>query len=236
MMERLVATLKLDARVQFRHKFYHVSLVAALMLGLGVRQLGDPWLVTTLLPVVFLVGVGIMALFYVAALIVFERDQHTLDAMFVSPLRLTEYLNSKVVTLTALTLVEGATLVLVSLGVLGTNWLLLIVGTVLLAAMLILTGTILIVRHATITDFLIPAVLVTVPLELPVTYFAGLSDSPLWLLIPSSAPTMLIWGAWHALEPWQLVYALGYSAVVLGVGYRWALGAFTKYVLAQERS
>lgn len=235
-MARLLSTMKLDAKVQLRNRFYHVSVAAALLVGLGLRQLGDEQMMIRMLPVLFLAAVGVMAAFYVAALIIFERDQHTLDAMFVSPLQLSEYLNSKVLTVTVIVLVEGIVLVLVALGVFGTNWLLLVTGTALLGAMFVLVGTILVVRFATITDFLIPASLVTLVLELPVLYFAGFSDSPLWLLIPTSAPTMLVWGAWHTLEVWQVIYALGYSAAVLGISYRWALGAFTRYILVDERS
>jgi len=235
-MERLLSTMKLDVKVQFRSRFYHVSIVTALLLGFGLRQIGDAQLVETLVLVLFLAAVCVMAAVYMAALIVFERDQHTLDAMFVSPLRLTEYLNSKVVTLTAVVILEGVILALVSLGALGINWLLLIAGTALLGSMYSLFGAILIVRYATITNFLMPAGLVTLILELPALYFAGLSDSPLWLVIPTSAPAMLIWGAWHTLEPWQVVYSLGYSAVILGISYRWALGAFNKHVLMGERS
>jgi fluoroquinolone transport system permease protein len=193
-------------------------------------------LAVTLLMVLFLTAVCVMAAAYIAALVVFERDQHTLNALFVSPLRLTEYLNSKIITLTTLVTVEGVTLVLVSLGAVGTNWSLLIAGTALLGVIFTLFGTILIVRFATITSFLMPAGLVTLFLELPAIYFAGLSDSPLWLLIPTSAPMMLIWGAWHTVELWQTVYALVYSAVILGIGYRWAMGAFTSHILVRQRS
>ena len=235
-MERLLSTMRLDAKVQFRHKFYHVSVGAALLMGLGVRQLGDSQLVTTVLAVLFLVAVGVMAAAYAAALVVFERDQHTLDAMFVSPLRLGEYLGSKIATLTAVVLVEGVVLVLVAVGLLGTNWPLLLIGAALLGAEMTLVGIILIVRYATITDFLVPSSFILALLELPALYFAGVSDSALWLLIPTAAPAMLVWGAWHALEPWQAIYALGYAAVVVGIGYRWALGAFTKYVLVPGRS
>lgn len=235
-MERLFSTMTLDVKVQFRSRFYYVSIGAALFVGLGIRQLGDPRLVVTLLPALFLTAVCVMAAAYIAALIVFERDQHTLEVMFVSPLRPKEYLSSKITTLTVLVLVEGVTLVLVSLGLMETNWLLLVAGTALLGAAMALFGVILIVRYATITDFLIPAAVVTLFLELPFLYFTGLSDSPLWLLIPTSAPTMLIWGAWHTLEPWQVIYALGYSAAILAVGYRWALGAFTRHILNQARS
>ncbi|MDA8219453.1 MAG: hypothetical protein M0Z94_17760 [Dehalococcoidales bacterium] len=235
-MARLLSTMKLDARVQVRYRFYHVSIGLALLLGLAARQFVDPLLLPTMLPMVFLLGVGSTAMMYIAGLIIFERDQHTLDAMFVSPLRLTEYLNSKIATLTLLVLVEGTVVVLAAQGALGLNWLLLLTGAALLGIMLTLFGTILVVRFASITDFLISVTAVILPLELPAFYFTGLSDSPLWLLIPTSAPTMLIWGAWHPLAAWQLVYGLAYSALLVGVSYRWAYGAFTRYIVRRERS
>lgn len=236
MMARLLSTIKLDAKIQYRHKFYHVSVGLALLLGLGIRQLTDPQLAAILLPVMILLGVGGTAFMYIAGLIVFERDQHSLDAILVSPLRLTEYLVSKVVTLTLLVLVEGAILVLVSQGFTAVAWLPLLAGTALLGAMFALFGAILIVRFSTITDFLMPALLVALPLQAPALYFARILDSPILLISPTSAPTMLIWGGWNGLDAWQVFYGLAYSALVLAVGYRWALDAFVKHVVMGERS
>lgn len=58
-------------------------------------------------------------------------------------------------------------------------------------------------RYRTITDVLMPLVLVAFIAQLPALYFTGISAQPLWLLIPTAAPTMLMWGGWHALEPWR---------------------------------
>lgn len=236
-MARLLSTIKLDAKVQYRHKFYHISIGLAVLLGIAVRQLTDPPLAAILVPVLLLLGVGGTSFLYIAGLIVFERDQHSLDAIFVSPLRLTEYLNAKVSTLTLLVLIEAVVLVLVSQGPTSVAWVPLLVGMALLGAMFTLAGAILIVRFATITDFLMPALLVALPLQSPALYFAGISDNPLWLISPTSAPTMLIWGAWHRLEAWQVFYALAYSTIALAIGYWWALGAFNKHVMMlRERS
>jgi len=236
MMARLLSTMWLDVKIQYRHKLYHVSVGLALLLGLGIRRLADPQLAATLVPVTILLGVGGTAFVYIAGLIIFERDQHSLDAILVSPLRLTEYLVSKVTTLTLLVLVEGGVLVLVSQGFTAVAWLPLLTGTALLGAMFALFGAILIVRFSTITDFLMPALLVALPLQAPALYFAGIVDSPILLISPTSAATMLIWGGWNGLQAWQLLYGLAYSALVLGVGHRWALDAFVKHVVTGERS
>lgn len=233
---RLFSTIKLDVLVQWRQRLYIIGVGLAVLIGLGFRQMADAEALKTLLPVMFLLAVGGTTFIYIAGLIVFERAEHTLDAMFVSPLRLAEYLASKLISLTLLVLVEGTTLVLLAGGVEGAyapviNWLMILGGTALMGAMLTLFGVILVVRFDTITDFLIPALLVAAPLQIPALYFAGLSDSPLWLVIPTSAPTMLIWGAWNGLEAWQLLYGIGYSLLVIAVAYVWASRAFTRHVI-----
>lgn len=237
---RLFSTVKLDVLVQWRQRLYIIGVGLAVLIGLGLRQMADAEALQTLLPVMFLLAVGGTTFIYIAGLIVFERSEHTLDAMFVSPLRLAEYLASKLISLTLLVLVEGTTLVLLAGGVEGgsyapvINWLLILGGTALMGAMLTLCGVILVVRFDTITDFLMPALLVAVPLQIPALYFAGLSDSPLWLVIPTSAPTMLIWGAWNGLEAPQLLYGIAYSLLVIAVAYVWASRAFTHHVIEKR--
>lgn len=238
---RLLSTVKLDVLVQWRQRLYIIGVGLAILIGLGFRQMTDPEALATLLPVMFLLAVGGTTFIYIAGLIVFERSEHTLDALFVSPLRLAEYLASKLISLTLLVLVEGTVLVLLAQGFAGDgaystviNWLLILGGTALMGAMLTLFGVILVVRFDTITDFLMPALLVAIPLQVPVLYFAGLSDSPLWLVIPTSAPTMLIWGAWNGLEVWQVLYGIGYSLLVIAAAYVWASRAFTRYVIEKS--
>lgn len=235
-MNRIISTLRLDVQIQWRSRFYYVSLALALLLGLGVRQLLDPQTTKTVLPMLFLLGVGGTGFIYIAGLIVFERDQHTLEAQLISPLKLTEYLNSKLISLTLLLLFEGTVMVIAAQGFSDVNWLLVIGGTILMSLLFVLAGLILIVRFSTITDFLIPTLIVMLPLQLPVLYFSGISESWVWLISPASAPTMLIWGAWNPLEPWQLLYAIVYSAVLIALAYRWALHAFTHHVILQERN
>lgn len=238
---RLLSTIKLDVLVQWRQRLYIIGVGLAVLIGLGFRQMADADALKTLLPVMFLLAVGGTTFIYIAGLIVFERSEHTLDAMFVSPLRLVEYLASKLISLTLLVLIEGTTLVLLAQGITPggayapiVNWLLILGGTALMGAMLTLFGVILVVRFDAITDFLMPALVVAVPLQVPALYFAGLSDSPLWLVIPTSAPTMVIWGAWNGLEAWQLLYGVGYSLLVIAVAYVWASRAFTRHIIEKR--
>lgn len=230
-MSRMLAALKLDMRVQWRARFYIVGIALGVLTGLGLRALGDPAGAAALMPVVFLLVVGGTGTIYVAGLVTYERGEHVLDALFVSPLRLAEYFNARLLSLALLLGVEGLAVVLVSGAGASANWLLLVPGALAVSVFFTLIGIILIARYETITDFLIPTLVVNVPLDLPAVYFAGLDGSLLWLLVPSSAPIMLIYAAWMPVEAWQLVYAVGCSAAGIALLYAWARSAFVKHVM-----
>lgn len=233
--QRFLTTLRLDMVIQWRSGFYAVAVVVALLVGMGARLLIEPAALAHVLPSVLLLAVGGTAFIYVAGLLVFERDQRTLDALFVSPLRQREYWLARMASLLLLELIEGVILVVAAYGVAGVNWFYVLGGIGLMSALFTLIGVILIVRYDSITDFLMPSLVVTLPLQLPVLYFLGVSPSPAWLLSPASAPAMLLTGGWRALEAWELVYALGFGALVLAISGWWAMRAFNHYVVLGGR-
>jgi fluoroquinolone transport system permease protein len=106
-----------------------------------------------------------------------------------------------------------------------------LVGIVAIAVMYTLMGIIMIVRYDTITDFLIPLTVVAVVMQMAFLYFIGWMDSPILLLIPVSAPTMIMRGAYLDLTLGEWVYALGYTAVLLVGMSVWAYRAFEKHII-----
>lgn len=235
-MNRTLSMMKLDAIVQFRNKFYYVGIGLSLLLALLITQFFQQEQLGEVLPLFFLFAVGGTTLIYVAGLVIFEKGEHTLDAVLVSPLRLDEYMISKMVTLTGIATLESLIIVALSAGFTGYNVALLFAGVVLMGALLVPVGIIMIVRYDSVTDFLMPVLGVALVLELPFLYFMGINTSPIWLLIPTAAPTMLMWGGWHTLELWQLVYGFGYTLLwMLGL-YVWAKRAFFHHIILGGRS
>ena len=235
MTARLLSTMKLDAMVQWRNRFYYIGIGLSLLLAVALAQFIDYQALTVTIPLLFLFAIGGTTLLYVAGLVIFEKDERTLEAVIVSPMRVSEYMLSKVITLTFLATLESAVVLVLAYGLTGFNYGLLIAGVVLMGAMLTLMGFVMIVRYNSITDFLVPVVAVSLVLQLPALYFTGTSDSLLWLVIPTAAPTMLIWAAWHPVETWQVIYGFVYSLVLIGGLYRWALIAFQKHIILGER-
>lgn len=237
-MNRLFAAMKTDVMVQTRNNLYTIGIAVALLSGFIVSRISTAAALPTMIPIIMLFVVGGSTLLYVAGLIIFEKDEGTLNALIVSPLRRSEYLWSKIISLSFLATLESVLLIGLSIFLISRseeisafNIPILLLGIITMAVLYTLLGIVLIVRFRQITDFLVPVLVVAIVLQAPFLYFAGLIDNPLFLIIPTSAPTMLMQGAWLNLEVWQWVYALGYSALQVIVLCIWAFRAFDTHIV-----
>ncbi|MBE0467288.1 MAG: hypothetical protein IBX71_08735 [Candidatus Desulforudis sp.] len=237
-MNRLASAMKTDVTVQVRNRLYHIG-PAFSVLAAGILALIAPTVdLAVSIPVAMILLVGGSTLLYVVGLITFEKDEGTLNAVIVSPLRTYEYLLSKVLTLTALATLEsaivigGATLLILTRmqELIAFNVLPLLAGIVAIGVIYTLIGIILMVRYDRFTDALVPVIAVALPLQLPVLYFLGWLTHPVFLVVPTSAPALLMVGAFRSLAPWEWLYAGGYTvALTIGLSY-WAYGAFRTHV------
>ncbi|MCB0006779.1 MAG: hypothetical protein KDE04_10005 [Anaerolineales bacterium] len=85
-MKRLLAAMKLDFLLQVRTQLYTIGLVVAVVIAGALAWLADPEQLTTYVPTLMLLVIGGSTLLYVAAMILFEKEQGTLNALIVSPL------------------------------------------------------------------------------------------------------------------------------------------------------
>ena len=106
-MTRLFAAMKMDVVIQWRNQLYAIGIVAAVITAVGLSQLAHPSDLFSFVPTLMLLVVGGTTLLYVSALIIFEKDEGTLRAIIVSPLSSSQYLWSKIITLTALATLEA---------------------------------------------------------------------------------------------------------------------------------
>ncbi|HEX9923865.1 MAG TPA: hypothetical protein VGD99_14505 [Anaerolineae bacterium] len=237
-MSRFLSAMKIDVTLQVRSRLYTIGVVAGVIVAAAVSQLTGPEQLFSIIPTLMLLVIGGSTLLYVAALILFEKDEGTLNAVIVSPLRTSEYLWSKIITLTALATLEsmimigGAMLIMRFSGELTLpNIPLLLAGIMAIGVIYTLVGIVLIVRFDKITDFLIPMSGVAVVLQLPFLNFLGWIEHPLLLIIPTSAPAVLMQGAYVQLATWEWLYAIGYTAVLMIGLTIWAYRAFNTHII-----
>ena len=237
-MSRLLSAMKNDVIIQVRTQLYTIGIAAGIIVAVTVSQLATPAQLFSIMPTLMLLVVGGSTLVYVAALIIFERDEGTLNAVIVSPLRTSEYLWSKIITLTMLATVEAVVMIGGAMGIMRVsdalalpNVPLLLAGIVAIGVIYTLIGIVLIGRFDKITDFLVPMAGIAVVLQLPFLYFLGWVEHPLLLAIPTSAPTVLMQGAYVELAPWEWGYGIGYTAVLITVLSIWAYRAFQTHII-----
>ncbi len=239
-MKRFLSTLKIDATIQLRNQLYSIGIFVALFVAVALSQLARPDQLGFVVPTLMLLVVGGTTLLYVAGMLIFERDEGTINMVIVSPLRTSEYLWSKVISLSALAMLEaivmvgGAMLIMRFSGKVPLpNIPILLLGILTIGIIYTLIGIVMIVRFDKITDFLMPMAFAAVFLQLPFLYFLGIVNSWLFLIVPTSASTVLMQGAYRPLAAWEWVYSIGYTTVLIVVLAVWAHRAFEKHIVQQ---
>ena len=241
-MKRLFTAIKTDILVQFRNQLYVIGIAIAAVTGIVFALLAGPAELPTVTPALLLMFVGGTTFLYVGVMIFFERQQGTLIANLVSPMSVSEYLWSKIITLVGLATVEAVILVAAAMLVMRfsgpvafPNIPLTLVGLFAIGAIYTLAGIIVAVRYDTFSDFMFPMALVVGLLQLPFLYFLGVIKHWAFLLFPTSAPIMVLRGAFMPISAGEWGYALGYTAVlVIGLTF-WAFRSFKRHILKEAR-
>lgn len=229
-MSRLAATLACDVRLQLRNGFYWAVAFLLAALLLVISQL-PPLNWAGALPPLILGNLSLATFFFMAGLILLEKEEGTLAAQVVTPLRVSEYLTSKIATLTGLSIVEHACIVLMTVG-LDVSPFPLLLGVCLAAALYCLAGFVAVVRYDSINELLFPTMVWTAVFALPILDYAGLLETPLMYLHPFQAPLRLLEGAFFPLEAWEWAYGVGYAVLWIAVAFRWSRRAFRRFVVA----
>lgn len=232
-MSRLAATTRLDMTVQVRSKLYAIAVGMAVILGVAMRILIPADRIAGLMPVFYLMAVGSTAYVFVAGMVIYEKDEGTLDAQIVTPLRVDEYLLAKALSLLIVVLIESFVVLFIAYGFTGYNPVMLLLGLVSMSLALTLTGFVQVSRYDSVTDFLVYATPVVIVLQLPILHLIGVAPSLVWYVIPTLAPALLLTAAFQPIAAWEMAYALVYSAVWVAFMFWWAKRAFRRNVVVK---
>lgn len=206
-MSRLVATLHNDVRLQIRNGFYYAAgFVAAFgMIGLSYVPARLQGL---LFPPLVLSNLLMGTFYFVAALVLLEKEEGTLEALVVTPLRDTEYIGAKVATLALLGILENLAVVVVASRV-AFNPLPLLTGIALGSAVYVLAGLLAVARYEGINEMLFPSALWVAALSLPFLQYAWESGPVLLLfwLHPLQPALVLMRAAFEPQPVWTIVAA-----------------------------
>lgn len=205
-MKRLLAALKYDIIFQYRHGFYHVYLVFTVLYTVLLRLLP----VDIRLPaasIIILSDPGILGYFIIGALIMLEKGQNLYSGLFITPLKTTEYLAAKAISLSLISLASSLIIAGAGLGRFF-NPLLIIPSIVMIAIFFTLTGFVPAMHVRSLPVFLLLAPAYIITFYLPIIPYLGLADWRYFYWLPTAGALFLIDGAYTGLTAGKILYSL----------------------------
>ncbi|KXS49143.1 fluoroquinolone transport system permease protein [Halanaerobium congolense] len=128
---RIITVLKHDLRFQFRHKFYHVYLIISLIyIALLLNLPGD--LRTFIAGIIIFPDPSMLGFTFISAIILLEKENNILESLFVTPLKLDEYIIAKLISLGLISLFSSLFIAIATIQS-RVNYFLLISGIILAA-------------------------------------------------------------------------------------------------------
>lgn len=228
-MKPFVSMLLWDVRLQRRYGFYTVYAVLTTAFVAGLQLLG-PGLRTDAAVVLIVTDPTVLGFYFIAAMVLFEKEEGVLDALVTSPLGDRGYLLSKVVTLSLLAVLAATLVALLGHGSVS-GLALLVGGTALSASLFVLIGFTAVARYNSVNEYFISAVGWGTVLFLPLFGYVGVVETQLFYLLPAQPVLILVEGGFRAVALWEVAYGVGYLLVANAVAYVGARRAFRRHIV-----
>lgn len=230
-MSRLAATLACDVRLQKRNGFYYA--VAVVLAGFAVLVTLVPLDWAPWLPPLLMGNLIVGTFFFMAGLVLLEKGEGTLEALVVTPLADDEYLASKIITLTALGVIEHFAITAFATRM-DFSPLPLLLAIVFGSLLYCLFGFLAVSPYDSINEYLFPSVLYTTFLSVPYVYYFGLSDSWLFYLHPLQGTLLLFQAAFAPISTSQWIFSILSSLAWAGLGLYLARQWFHRFIVRSE--
>ena len=228
-MRILIRLIRWDLKIQVRNNILTVAILIALIytalfLALGLRGNDD-----ILIALIFS-DPTFMGFLFTGVLVLFEKSANTLQAIAVSPVKIWQYLFSKAISLTLISLIICFAMVFAGHGF-HFNYFYFFIAIFLSSVLFIFFGFIGVAKVKTFNQYIIVIPLFIAPLSLPYLNFFGIADSWLFYILPTQASFILFRGAFEKLDPGEIIYAIGYLIFSIGILYNISKMLFLKHLV-----
>lgn len=218
-----------DVKFQIRHGFYGVYVLMSALYVLLLHYVAPGYKETAALLLTFS-DPGAIGLIVAGGIVLLERDQGIHDSLFVTPLRLREYLIAKAVSLAIISVAAAWAIQLFSLG-LPVSPAHFTIG-VLLTSCLFTFLSVGVVAHAnSVNGFIWLSQLYAFPLAVPLLGLFDIGPPLLYRVFPTQGSLTLLEGAHRSLPQGESLYAIAVLSAGTAAAYGWARRSFERKVL-----
>lgn len=228
-MKMLFRTVGWDLILLWRYQIVTVALVITTAYTLIFKLLAKDGFDKVLIVIIFSDPVMIGFIF-IGVMVLFEKGSGTIDALVVTPLRKTEYLFSKMISLGLIATVCSLVMAIAGHGW-QMNYFLFIYGVFFTSSIFTLVGFIGVSWVKSMNQFIIIIPIFLIPFILPLLRFFNLTSSKILYLIPTQSFLDLLWASFFTVPAGHIIFAMLYLPIWLGLAYYFALRAFDRNII-----
>ncbi|MDM5187024.1 ABC transporter permease [Bacillus sp. DX4.1] len=226
---RLLSAVKYDIISQFRHGFYYAYLFVTILYIVLLRLLPDG-IRTSVETLVLFSDPVVLGFYFIGGIVLLEKAQNTLDSLFVTPFRVHEYITSKIISLTLLTVVASFVVAGFTRDS-GFAPIPMLIGVTLSSIFFTLLGFAIVVRSKSVNSYLLISPAYTLVFFLPVLDYINIFKTPLFHIIPTYPALVLIDGGGGNLSLFTMLYSITIIIIWIIIAYIWAYQSFYKYII-----
>jgi len=171
-----------------------------------------------------------LGFFFIGAIVLLEKGQNILQSLFVTPLRLSEYIIAKVISLSILAM-ASALIIVTPIHLSIINFPVLLFGLWLSVIFFTLFGLIIAARSQNVNDYFAKALGLGLVASLPLAQYLHIFSTPLFYVLPTRATLILLEAAVKPTGLLHIIYAficlLVWNSLAAFLAYRY----FYRHVL-----
>ena len=203
-IHRLLNGISADIKFQLKQGFYTVYAVLSLIYIIILSFIPEAPL-KIVLPVLIYTDPAGLGLFFIGGIVLLEKEQGILSLLYITPLKVKEYITSKILTLGVISALTALIISAASFGK-NANYFYLLSGTFLSSVFYTLAGFILASRAKSVNDYIVKMIPAIILVILPCITLIPNSLVPdviskLMLIIPSAGGLKLIFGGYADISP-----------------------------------
>jgi len=228
-MKTFVNLLKLDIKLLTKHNLLAVSLfLAAFYIVLfKIFNINNYY---PLISATIFSDPSMLGFIFIGVMVLYEKGQHTLQAISVCPIKFEYYIWSKAIAMTIMALPICFGIIFSAHGF-NFNYAAFILGVILTSLLFSLLGFIGVAHVQTFNQYIIIIPMFFMPAIIPLFDSFNLWFHPLFYLIPSQASLLLFRATFEKLSPGEWIYSIVYLIAWLAGARYFAIKAYKKHLL-----
>ncbi|MCF8008484.1 MAG: hypothetical protein K9K32_01850 [Halanaerobiales bacterium] len=229
-MRNLLNLVKNDIKFQYKNGFYYIYLFIAIIYILILCFIPTEYKKDITIFIVLSDPV-MLGFFFIGAIILFEKGDKVIEQLFVTPIKINQYIISKVISLIFLATSVGMIIVITS-NIDLFSIILFVISLIMISTFFTLLGITLAVRIDTVNEFILFSIIYYLLIMLPFLDVFNVVNSYLFYLLPTLPSYFLlsysIKGTFNNLYIWYHIANLLFWIVIT---YIWVKNWFYKYII-----